>query len=193
MSENSKYNCSCCGEIHEEWPALTFISPDNYSCLSEEDKKTIGSIDNDFCTIKHNDQKDRFIRCTLTQKVNDHCDDLDYGLWVSLSEKSYVDYQKNFKKDSEEKAYFGWLCNEIIDYEFSESIPTDVVTRNNGQRPEIIPHKSFDHPFVKDYYDGISKKEAERRISNMLEIVSKNETEKAEADSEKKKWWKIWK
>lgn len=191
MSENIKFKCSCCGEIHEEWPALTFISPDNYNCLSEEDKKSIGYIDSDFCTINHRDQIDRFIRCTLIQKVNDHCEDLDYGLWVSLSEKSYVDYEKNFKKGSEEKAYFGWLCNDIIDYEFSESIPTDVITRNNGQRPEIIPHKDFEHPFVKDYYDGISKKEAERRISNMLEIVRKNETEKVE--SENKKWWKIWK
>lgn len=191
MSDNINFKCSRCGEIHEEWPALTFISPDNYSCLPEEDKKSIGYLDSDFCTINHSDQMDRFIRCTLTQKVNDHCEDLDYGLWVSLSEKSYVDYEKNFKKDSEEKVYFGWLCNDIIDYEFPESIPTDVITRNNGQRPEIIPHKSFDHPFVKDYYDGISKKEAERRISNMLEITSKNETEKTEA--EKKKWWKIWK
>lgn len=60
-----------------------------------------------------------------------------------------------------------------------------VIARNNGQRPEIIPNKDFDHPFVKDYYDGISKKEAERRISNMLEIVGKNEPIK------KKKWWKI--
>ena len=121
MSDNIKFKCSCCGEIHEEWPALAFISPDNYNCLSEEDKKSIGYIDSDFCTINYNDQIGRFIRCTLIQKVNDHCEDLEYGLWVSLSEKSYVDYEKNFKKDSEEKGYFGWLCNDIIDYEFSES------------------------------------------------------------------------
>lgn len=185
MDETIKFKCSCCGKIHEEWPALTFIAPDNYNCLSENDKINTGYLDSDFCTINHSEQIDRFIRCTLTQKVNNHCENLDYGLWVSLSEKSYVDYEKNFKKESEEKAYFGWLCNDIIDYDFSESIPMDVITRNNGQRPELIPHKDFDHPFVKDYYNGISKKEAERRISNMLEIVSKNE-------AKKKKWWKIW-
>lgn len=193
MSQNLKFKCSCCGETHEEWPALTFISPDNYHYLSEEDKKSIGYIDSDFCTISHSDQIDRFVRCTLIQKVNDHCEDLDYGLWVSLSEKSYFDYEKNFKQDSEEKTYFGWLCNDIIDYEFSESIPMNVITRNNGQRPELIPHKDFNHPFVKDYYNGISKKEAEKRISDMLEIVGEdeNKTEKVEVD--KKKWWKIWK
>jgi hypothetical protein len=189
MSETIKFKCSCCGEIHEEWPALTFNSPDNYDCLTEIEKENIGEINSDFCTIKHNDQTDRFIRCTLIQKVNDHCEDLDYGLWVSLSEKSFADYEKNFNKESEEKGYFGWLCNDLIDYEFTESVPMDVITRKNGQRPELFPHKSFDHPFVKDYYNGISKKEAERRIANMLKIVGKNEKD----NNETKKWWKIWK
>lgn len=186
MSKAIMFKCSCCGEIHEEWPALTFNSPDNYDCLTEIKKENIGKIDSDFCTIKHPDQTDMFIRCTLIQKVNDYCEDLDYGLWVSLSEKSFMDYEKNFKKESDEKGYFGWLCNDLIDYEFTESIPMDVITRNNGQRPELIPHKSFDHQFVKDYYNGISKEEAERRISNMLKIVEMNK-------KKTKKWWEIWK
>ena len=48
------------------------------------------------------------------------------------------------------------------------------MTRKNGFRPELFPHQSFEHPFVKDYYSGISKKEAEKRISEMLKIVSEN-------------------
>ncbi len=191
MSENIKFKCSCCGEVHEEWPALTFISPDNYNCLSNEDKKRIGYLDSDFCLIHNEDQTDRFIRCTLTQKVNDHCEDLDYGLWVSLSEKSYTDYENNFKKESEEKGYFGWLCNDIIDYKFTESIPMNVVTRTNGERPDLFPHKDFDHPFVKDFYNGISKEEAERRISNMLKIVEENEKEVSNK-MKIKKWWEVW-
>lgn len=186
MSEKTKYICSSCGEEHEDWPALAFISPDNYNYLSDTDKKKLGYLDSDFCVIDYGDQTDRFIRCTLIQKVNDHCDNLNYGLWVSLSEKSYADYEHNFKKESEEKGYFGWLCNDIADYDFSESIPMDVITQGNGQRPQLMPHKSFDHPFVIDFYNGISKEEAERRISNMLERVAKNE-------SVKKKWWGIWK
>lgn len=191
MSENIKFKCSCCGEVHEEWPALTFISPDNYNCLSNEDKKRIGYLDSDFCLIHNEDQTDRFIRCTLTQKVIDHCEDLDYGLWVSLSEKSYTDYENNFKKESEEKGYFGWLCNDIIDYKFTESIPMNVVTRTNGERPDLFPHKDFDHPFVKDFYNGISKEEAERRISNMLKIVEENEKEVSNK-MKIKKWWEVW-
>lgn len=186
MSEKTKYKCISCREEHEEWPALAFISPDNYNYLSDADKKKLGYLDSDFCVIDYGDQTDRFIRCTLIQKINDYCDNLNYGLWVSLSEKSYADYEHNFKKESEEKGYFGWLCNDIADYDFSESIPMDVITQGNGQRPQLMPHQSFDHPFIRDFYNGISKEEAERRISNMLERVAKNE-------SVKKKWWEIWK
>ncbi len=65
MSENIKFKCDCCGKIHDEWPALTFNSPDNYNCLSENDKNSIGYLDKDFCVINYQDQSDRFIRCVL--------------------------------------------------------------------------------------------------------------------------------
>jgi hypothetical protein len=62
----------------------------------------------------------------------------------------------------------------MADYKFSESIPTTVFTRLEGQRPEMVPHNDFDHPFVRDYYEGITREEAERRIKAMLEIVEKS-------------------
>lgn len=188
MAEQIKYICSCCGKEHTEWPALTFNSPDNYYILSQEDKDTIAKIDSDFCVITHPDQTDRFIRCILIQKVNDHCEDLEYGLWVSLSEKSFKDYSDNYNNENYEATYFGWLCNDIHEYRFSENIPTTVYTKAGNQRPEIIPHKNFDHPFVYDYYNGITKDEAENRIKSML-----TKTEQPNIIRQTKKpWWKIW-
>ena len=104
----------------------------------------------------------------MIQKVNDHCEDLEYGLWVSLSEKSFEDYLANFDNENHETQYFGWLSNYISQYQFSNSIPTTVVTKSGNDRPEIFPHQDFDHPFVKDYYEGITKEEAEKRIQGML-------------------------
>ena len=69
---------------------------------------------------------------------------------------------------SHQAKYFGWLSNNVLSYEFKDSIPTDVITRSGDQRPEIIPHADFDHPFVRDYYNGILKEEAERRIREMI-------------------------
>jgi len=167
--ENIKFICDCCGKEHESWPAITYNSPFVYSNLSSQDKEEIAVIDEDFCVIKHADGDiDRFVRVVLIQKVNDHCDNLEYGFWVSLSEKSFNDYLENFDNENHETKYFGWLCNYIPQYEFSDSVPTTVVTKKGNQRPEIFPHDDFDHPFVKDYYHGITKEEAEKRIREIL-------------------------
>ena len=165
------FKCSECGQIHADWPALAFNSPLNYHNLSENDKDTIAKLDTDFCEIHHEKQIDRFIRVTLFQKVNDACKALHYGLWVSLSENSFLDYQENFNNPNHETIYFGWLCNTIAEYGNTSSIPCNVVTKTGNNRPEIFPHEDFDHPFVKDYYKGISKKEAENRIKEMIKNV----------------------
>jgi len=189
MSETIKYTCSYCGKEHEEWPALVYISPTNYNTLSEDDKKNSGRLDADFCVITHSDQTDKFIRCTLTQKVINHCENLEYGLWVSLSDKSYQDYSDNFNSENYETKYFGWLCNDLPGYDFNKgSIPTTVFTRSGNKRPEIVPHQDFDHPFVKDYYNGITKTEAEMRIKEMLKIVKGRDSEKTTT----KPLWKSW-
>jgi hypothetical protein len=188
MSETIKYTCSCCGKEHEEWPSLAYASPTNYNMLSENEKQDIAELDSDFCVIHHANQTDRFIRCVLTQKVIDHCDNLEYGLWVSLSEKSFKNYSENFNNDNHETSYFGWLSNDLPDYEFNERIPTTVLTKTGNQRPEIIPHQGNEHPFVKDYYNGITKTEAERRIKAMLGIIDNRDSK----INENKPWWKLW-
>ena len=170
-----QYTCECCGLQHEGWPALTYNAPNNYSWLSDEEKEKIAVIDEDFCVIKYSDgEVARFIRCVFIQKVNDNCQDLEYGVWVSLSEKSFEDYLENYDNENYETKYFGWLSNYIQGYEFPESIPTNVITQKGNDRPLIYPHDDFDHPFVKDFYTGITKAEAEKRIENMINTTAKN-------------------
>ncbi|MBX2844978.1 MAG: DUF2199 domain-containing protein [Saprospiraceae bacterium] len=162
------FKCVECGQVHPEWPALAFMSPANYNFLSDQDKSALGKLSSDFCEIHYEDQIDRFIKGTLTQKVNDTCENLDYGLWVSLSEENYSDYNLNFNNENHETKYFGWLCSNIPEYGDTLSIPCDVMTKKGDSRPEIIPHQDFDHPFVIDYYNGITKTEAEKRINEMI-------------------------
>lgn len=155
MSEKIKYTCSCCGKEHDDWPALSYSSPTNYHQLSETEKERLGELNSDFCVITYPDQTDRFIRCTMMQQVADYCNDLQYGIWVS---------------------YFGWLSNDLPDYDFSKgSIPVTVFTQPGNSRPIIVPHHEFDHPFVRDYYNGISREEAERRINAMLKSIEEKE------------------
>lgn len=160
--------CSVCGRVHDGWPALGYGSPSPYHDLTAEEREKIAHLDGDFCTIEYADQTDRFIRVVLRQKVVDCPDTLDYGLWVSLSEASYKDYWENYDHENHIVQYFGWLSSRLPDYENTMHIPTTVVTKIGNERPEIFPHEDFDHPFVRDYYQGISKQEAEKRIHDML-------------------------
>ncbi|NRB52621.1 MAG: DUF2199 domain-containing protein [Saprospiraceae bacterium] len=169
QNQSLKYTCSNCGEEHESWPALGFKSPHYYHVLTEAEKRDIAELTADTCIIQHNDQTDRFIRGVLVQSIKDANQGLDYGLWVSLSEKSFQDYIDNFDSDDHETTYFGWLCNDIPEYESTLSIKTTVHTRGN-QRPLIVIQDDNDHnhPFITDYFEGITEAEAIKRINNMM-------------------------
>jgi len=163
-----KYICSKCGQEHEGRPSIAFDSPYEYRVLSQKDKETIATLSEDLCVIRHSDQTDQFIRAVLHQYVNDDCQTLDYGVWVSLSEKSYNDYVDNYDNEDHKATYFGYLSNSLADYEDTLSIRTNVVLRGKI-RPEVIPHDDqLDNDFVKDYYEGIDKETADRRIKEVL-------------------------
>ncbi|MBX2872454.1 MAG: DUF2199 domain-containing protein [Saprospiraceae bacterium] len=167
-----KYNCSSCGEEHEEFPALGFRSPYHYDILTEADKQAKGELTADTCIIRHEEQIDRFIRGVLVQPIKDACQDLDYGLWVSLSEKSYLDYLDHFDSSDHEVTYFGWLCSAIPEYESTLTIKTTVHTRGR-QRPLIVIQEDNDrnHPFILDYFEGITEQEAIDRINRMMQSL----------------------
>jgi len=74
-NRTEEYKCSDCGQVHSDWSTLAFKSPANYDFLSGQEKS-----DTNFSEIKYEDQIDRFIRVTLTQKINDAFETLDYGL-----------------------------------------------------------------------------------------------------------------
>jgi len=167
--EPTTFTCASCGQIHTQWPALAFRYPSNYGELSEEQKQYGQTeLSEDFCVIEYPEQTDFFIRVTLNQKVIGNCEGLDYGVWVSLSESSFQDYRDNFDNENYEVTYFGWLSNWLPDYQYSGFIPMNVNTKKANQRPEIVPHADPDHPFVRDYFTGISLDQAERRIAVML-------------------------
>ncbi|MCS4301258.1 DUF2199 domain-containing protein [Chryseobacterium sp. BIGb0232] len=162
-----KYICECCGEEKEDWPALAYNAPYFYYCLSDEEMKN-AKLTRDLCTVESTEETNRFIRAVLIQEVTDDCRDLDYGVWVSLSEKSYIEYVENYDNKEFKAEYFGWLNTYLPDYDFSESIPTTVVVDNTIGRPFVFPHQSYEHPFVDDFYNGITKDEAEKRINRVL-------------------------
>ena len=165
-----QFQCSKCGKVHKEWPAIAFDAPHNFYELSEgEKKKYVKEITDDFCVLEYEDQTDRFIRVVLYQEVIDSCQYLHYGVWVSLSEKNFDEYKANFYSEEQEGIYFGYLCSQIANYGYSNTIKTNVVLSKNRQRPEVIPHQDqMEIDFVRDYWNGITKAEAEKRIADAM-------------------------
>lgn len=162
------FKCSQCGELHRTWPAIAHGAPWHYYQLTEEQQKDIATLDDDFCEIHWPEQIDRFIRTVLVIPVNDFELNLEYGLWVSLSEKSFKDYSDNYKCTDYETGYFGWICNTLIGYEDTLQVPADVLTSTGTRRPTLKLHNDYEHPLVSDFIHGISKEEAEKRIHDMM-------------------------
>lgn len=132
--------------------------PDPYASLSEEQKATIGTLSGDFCTIAYEDQTDRFIRAVLEVPIHEIEEPFLWGLWVSLSEKSFNRHLETYDDPVEGERFFGWVCNAIPDYPHGESRPADVVVQLGHQRPKVILHRG-EHardPLFIDQVHGIS-------------------------------------
>ena len=160
-----QFTCSLCNEIHEGFPAIGFNSPYAYDILSDIEKVEIAELSSDFCVIKYPEQTDRFIRVVLKQKIIGSSETLEYGIWASLSEKSFNNYKKNYDSENHISGYFGFLSNAIPGYLNTLSVEADVKTQSGKSRPEIFPHEDqMENDFVRDYFNGITQEEAERRM-----------------------------
>ena len=147
------------------------MTPFHFDILSEREKNEIAEISEDFCIIHYPEQTDRFIRTIFSIPVHDTCETFDYGIWVSLSQESFEDYQNNFKIETIERTYFGMICNEIIDYSVTTlGLHVNVQVRKGGIRPEILPHQAG-HQLIKDWENGISIEEAEKRIEKAINNI----------------------
>lgn len=164
---NEGFICSQCGEYHESWPAIGYGAPWHYSQLTEQEKDKISFLNEDFCEINWEEQTDRFIRVTLFIPVNNTERNLEYGLWTSLSERSFNDYSENYDRTDHEVKYTGWICNKLIGYDSTINIPANIFTQAGTLRPILEPQLQHEHQLLKDFVNGISKDEAERRIHEM--------------------------
>jgi hypothetical protein len=152
------FKCNCCGEVHEGSPSIGYQMPDQYACLSEQQRAVMGKIGNDFCTITHEEGTDYFIRAVLEVPIHGVEEPFLWGVWVSLSEKSFTRYVETYDSPVEGDGFFGWVCNAIPVYPYDRSRAADVVVQPSGQRPKVLLHRAEteDDPLVVDQTHGIS-------------------------------------
>ena len=110
------YKCSCCGEVHEGSPSIAYSMPDHYAGLSEEQRESMAELSSDFCTITHDEGTDYFIRAVMEIPIHGVDEPFLWGIWVSLSEKSFERYCETYDSPVAGDGFFGWVCNEIPGY-----------------------------------------------------------------------------
>ena len=152
------FKCSCCGEIHEGSPSFAFRAPDQYASLSEEQKEKMGMLTPDFCTITHEEGTDRFVRAVLEVPIHGVEEPFLWGVWVSLSEKSFNRYSETFEAPVAGEGFFGWVCNRIDLYPYEHARAADVLVQAGRSRPRVVLHRgdAEDDPLVIDQVNGIS-------------------------------------
>jgi hypothetical protein len=164
------FKCSRCGEIHEGSPSMAFNAPYQYASLTEEQKASMGKLTSDFCTISHDQGTDYFVRAVLEVPIHGVEDPFLWGVWVSLSEKSFERYRETYDAPVEGDGFFGWLCNKPEVYAWDAPRPADVYVQLDGQRPKVVLHRSEheNDPLVIDQCNGISVARAQEIAEQAL-------------------------
>ena len=119
------FKCNCCGDIHEGSPSFGFRAPDHYAALPAE-QQSANKLSDDLCVIERNGTVDRFIRAVLEVPIHGVSEPFLWGVWVSLSEKSFERYVETFDEPVPGDGFFGWVCNEISLYPHEHARAADV-------------------------------------------------------------------
>lgn len=130
------FHCATCGEEHEGMPSFGAATPFSYNALPPEERETRGDLGSDECVI---DEKQFFVRGCLEIPVHGSAEPFIWGVWVSVSEASFLQWIEYF--DQEKRAhigpFFGWLNTRLSPYPDTLNLKTMVHLRDDGIRPRI--------------------------------------------------------
>jgi len=167
------FKCSTCGKVHEGSPSIGFRAPDPYLEQSKA-VQDAGKLGTDLCRYEDEDGEHLFIRACLEVPIHGVTDPFMWGVWVSLSRKSFDRYVETYDAPDTDDEYFGWLCNYLPYYPTTYALKTQVHPRAGGDRPYVVPEKTG-HPLSIDFHEGISIDRA-REIAEAAFHRAKNQT-----------------
>lgn len=166
ISDALKYRCSVCHSFHDG-PPLSYgaDAPHHFYQVAPEEREQRVHLSSDQCII---DNEFFFVRSCLEIPILESAEALVWGVWVSLSEKSFDRMNELWTNSGRESElpYFGWLSTEIPSYPSTLNLKTQVHTQPVGERP-LIELEPSDHPLAIDQRDGISM----ARVQEIAELL----------------------
>jgi hypothetical protein len=117
-----------------------------------------------------------FIHALLHIPIKGSDEMFTWGVWCSLSEKSYLEVAENWENPERTSMgpYFGWLCNRIPDYPDTLYLKTHVNQRKVGLRPTVELEQTM-HPLAIHQREGIEAAELNRIVSVLFHEYEKQE------------------
>lgn len=142
---------------------LGYSWPDTYDPKSEQR----ATLNDDFCHIEHSEGDiDRAIRCVLNIPVLGVDDMFAFGVWMSVSQKSWDIYSAGFNNGSYEvDACFGYLLNSLPGSPTSLLLHANVTFGEGKSRPVVWLHDA-DHPIVEAQRNGVTLGQVEEWVAS---------------------------
>ncbi|MBX7173702.1 MAG: DUF2199 domain-containing protein [Pyrinomonadaceae bacterium] len=162
-----EFKCNTCDKIHQGVPTFGYEFPIYYLDVPENERSERCFLTSDTCVI---DDKFFFVRGCVEIHVHGEEEPFIWGVWVSLSEKSFFRFQELYEvaERDEEPPFFGWLNTCFADYSTEEeNLKTNVYLRNNGIRP-YIDIEPTNHRLAVEQREGISKE----RLIEIYELMT---------------------
>jgi len=161
-----EFSCTSCGEIHRGMPAFGAEAPLDYYLVPEEERPARVRFGTDDCVI---DGTQFFVLACIEIPVHGEREPFTWGVWVSLSEASYRQWQATYadEKRSHVGPFFGWLNAGLKPYPDTLNLKTNVHLRDNGTRP-YIELEPTDHPLAVEQRNGISVQRVGELFTHMV-------------------------
>lgn len=162
------FKCSSCGEFHQGLP-LDYGAkyPEYYFEIPANERAQRIYVTNDICVV---DNEFFFIRGCIEIPILETDDCFAWGVWCSLSEKSFNRVMElNDAEDVEgEPPFFGWLNTFLPEklYPNTLNLKTNVYLKNHNQRP-FIHLEPTEHPLSIEQWKGITME----RVYEIAEVI----------------------
>jgi hypothetical protein len=157
-----RFKCSQCDELHEGLPDLVFAAPVYYDQIPVPERAERARLTSELCVI---DDRHFFVRAALPIPIRDAKATFSWGVWVSLSERSfarYVELQGSAPAAGGDPC-FGWLSNQLPRYPDTLSLKAHLHLQPDGRRG-LLELEPTDHPLAVHQRDGI-------KLLDLLAIV----------------------
>ena len=164
-----RFNCATCGAEHDiDEISFGAEAPVQWGLLSDEERSR-SLLGGEQCEIESHEGRSFYIRACLEIPIKGEGRGFTWGVWCSLSEKSYLEILEHWEDPARVtlRPHFGWLCTKLPGYPDTMFLKTMVHQREVGVRPRVELEVT-DHPLADDQRDGIDLDRLKHLVMELL-------------------------